>query len=294
MLTSFAKNTVKNSLANYLSKQAFIYRGVLPGKSAFFVGGKSIAGFFLVTLLWSALVQAECSQRHFDERVSIKEIVDGDTLRLTDRRLVRLIGINAPEIGYDGKASEPLAHQARKALRQLIQQKAQVGVVYGKEKHDRYGRLLAHIYLDDGHNVQQLLLEQGMAFWVAIPPNIELLPCYRQAEQKAKQNGLGVWREAYFQPKQVTKQGINGQRLSTGFQFLQGQVQSIYKSHNAFWLKFNDSVALRITQEDLHNFQLDTLENLQGRTVLARGWLTSRKQRMSMRVQHPAAIEIQN
>ena len=53
--------------------------------------------------------------------VGVAKVVDGDTLRLVDGRSVRLIGINTPELGRDGRKAEPFAVAAQRRLRALVE-----------------------------------------------------------------------------------------------------------------------------------------------------------------------------
>jgi micrococcal nuclease len=47
------------------------------------------------------------------EWVTVKRINDGDTVQLADRRLVRYIGVNAPEINHEHNTAEPFGFEAR-------------------------------------------------------------------------------------------------------------------------------------------------------------------------------------
>ncbi|MFZ1538713.1 MAG: nuclease, partial [Chromatiaceae bacterium] len=53
------------------------------------------------------------------ETARVTQVIDGDTLELKDDTRVRLIGIDTPEIGRDGKPDDPGAHQASTALRAM-------------------------------------------------------------------------------------------------------------------------------------------------------------------------------
>ena len=54
----------------------------------------SLVGAFFVSLLCVDLAQAFCPQRGDLAQVAVRQVVDGDTVRLTDGRSIRLIGIN--------------------------------------------------------------------------------------------------------------------------------------------------------------------------------------------------------
>jgi endonuclease YncB( thermonuclease family) len=303
-LTSFARNTAGNN-AKSLSFNLFTPKGVFFRKDAFFIGSthKLRADLGVVynmccgLVLWLASIAAACASDQdsgclpssIDAYARVETVIDGDTIRLTDRTLVRLVGINTPEIGYDGAASQPLAHSARKILDAELRKHERIGLVFGAERRDRHGRQLAHVFVDEGsvyRNVQQRLLEQGLAFWVAVAPNTHFLACYQAAEAKAVRARLGVWQETFFQPKNAAQ----AEALTPGFQLLRGTVAAVFETKNYFWLKFNNTVALRIAHKDMHNFQRSQLTAFKGKTVIARGWMFNHKNRLTMQISHPASI----
>ena len=297
-LTSFVKNTVGNS-AKPLKFSVFLKKGVFSRKDAFFIGRSlpgavvMFAAIFAVLFCSPGYAGSACLAPIIDETVGVQSVVDGDTIRLRNKKLVRLLGINTPEIGYDGADSQPLAQAAREFLQSQLKPHQRVGLVYGEEKHDRHGRYLAHVFVADGdsyRNVQQLLLENGLAFWVAIAPNTRFLNCYQAAEAKAAKARLGIWREAYFEPKNAA----DIDALAAGFQLLQGKISATFETKKFFWLKFNDAVALRIAHKDIHNFDQTELAALKGKTVVARGWAFKHKNRLTMQISHRAAVSVQN
>lgn len=105
--------------------------------------------------LWA--VPLDCGPGKIDEYVTIRQVIDGDTVTLSDGRNLRLIGINTPEIGYDGQASEPYAESAREALKRRLWRR-RVGLIHGQQGVDKYQRWLAHVFLSDDTNVQEWLL----------------------------------------------------------------------------------------------------------------------------------------
>jgi len=179
----------------------FSKKGVFPWKDAFFVA-RILVWVAAINAFWVIQpVFARCLPESVDEYVSVHSIVDGDTIRLTDRKLVRMIGLNTPEIGHDGAVSQPLAGAAKEFLTTLVSSGQRFGLVYESDVKDRHGRRLAHVLVHNGdtwQNAQQLLLENGLAFWIAIPPNTGFLECYQVAEATAQKKRLGLWDEVYF------------------------------------------------------------------------------------------------
>ena len=105
----------------------------------------------------------------------ISAISDGDTVRVTfsdgtDLGRIRLLGINAPELGHDGQSGQCWAAQARDTLSRIVPVGSTVQLVADPTQADRdvYGRLLRYL-VQDGLDVQEALLRQGAArpFWPA-------------------------------------------------------------------------------------------------------------------------------
>jgi len=104
---------------------------------------------FLTNQAYST-TQSSCDLDSSDETVAVTQVIDGDTVILKDDRHVRLIGINTPEIGRNGKLSEQGADAARKYLLSLLQENKEVFLKYDIQQFDRYRRTLAHLFLADG------------------------------------------------------------------------------------------------------------------------------------------------
>ena len=113
----------------------------------------SLVGAFFVPGIWLSAAQAQvfCPAPAALARVDVQRVVDGDTVRLEDGRSVRMIGLNAPEIGKKGRPDEPFAVAARLRLQTLVDaSEGRVGLVPGRERKDHYGRTLAHLYGANG------------------------------------------------------------------------------------------------------------------------------------------------
>lgn len=98
-------------------------------------------------------------------------VIDGDTAVLEGGARVRFLGIDAPEMASDGRPAEPFAQQSKDYVVGLIQGKT-VRLEYDRERYDRYGRLLAYLYLPDGALVNLLVVRQGLARVYSQAPNL--------------------------------------------------------------------------------------------------------------------------
>jgi endonuclease YncB( thermonuclease family) len=250
----------------------------------------------LLPLLLAALLAAcaapgdtgVCAADRSDQRVVSAHIFDGDTLKLADGRTVRLLGINTPETARDGTPSEPFAENATALLARLAPAGASLRLRLDAERFDRYGRTLAHVFQDDGSNVQVQLLEAGYATTLVVPPNEWAVECYAAVEARARARRVGLWGLPRYQP-------IPAEQLpdtARGFRLVTGRVQRVGESRGNVWLNLSARVAVRIPRDDLVYFgELDPLQ-LAGRRLEVRGWFYARRGQLRVTVRHPAALKI--
>ena len=273
-----------------------------PTSGAFFIGLRSFVGRIgrlprtvsLFVLYPAALWAADdcaltASQRDTTTLVSVAQVIDGDTLRLTDRRLVRLVGINAPEIDHETGNSQPYAEQARDYVKGLLRNQIQVRLLPDEDRKDRYGRELAHVYFPNGENLEAKILRQGYAMALVIPPNLQNITCYREAELTASKARRGLWSDRAYRPRDAATLNRN----DSGFHLITGTVSRIGESKKSLWLELGNKAALRINKKDLHYFQSLDPKTLLHQKLVVRGWLRPYKERMIMQLRHPVALDIQ-
>lgn len=219
--------------------------------------------------------------------MEISQVYDGDTVKLSDGRKLRLIGIDAPEIGQGKRPPQALAITATQALRKLLATSPNLRLRFDAELKDKYRRQLAHLYLQNGTSVEATLLEQGLATALTVPPNTWNLTCYQAAEQRARSARRGIWALSAYQPVDTAALPARAE----GFRLIKGRVERVGKSRKSIWLNLDGNVSLRIDREDLPYFKGYDLEQMKNRRVLARGWLHPQKRGSMMRIRHPAALE---
>ena len=128
-------------------------------------------------------------------------VIDGDTLIATgkhghihQRELIRLIGIDAPEIGQ-----RPWGQRAKQHLQNLIRK--QGGAVFLErdvEQRDRYGRQLAYAWLGNGILLNERMVRDGYALAVTIPPNVRYASRIAEAQKRARRDRAGLWKYHAF------------------------------------------------------------------------------------------------
>ncbi len=213
----------------------------------------------------------------------VRRVVDGDTVDLADRRRLRLVGIDTPELGRD-RGAEPLAAEARRALSGLAGKT--VGVVYSPERRDRYGRWLAHLFLNDGTNVQRWMLRRGLASALFLSPSPQFQDCYAEAERQARKERRGLWGLTRYQPLDAGRFG----RWDQGLRVITGTVRHSARSKSGLRLQIGPRMVLYISTRDLRRFPPLDSRAMLGRRVYAQGWMSRRGGHWTMRIRHPARL----
>lgn len=228
---------------------------------------------------------ADCAPFAKTERVRVAKIYDGDTLTLSDGRKVRLVGVNTTEMGRAGQPDQPFARRAQQVASTFVRQSDRVELLLDAQSKDHYGRWLGHIYNDDGKNLEQHLLQQGLAYHVAIPPNLTLAECLAKAEQQGRDARLGVWGEQGLLPVKAKhiKQG--------GFQRVQGQVTAVQTGKH--WrLELDKHITVMIYSEHQHRFTQARFERLQGKNIEVQGWIYQSRDEWRIKLETPYGIEL--
>ncbi|MGC5699969.1 thermonuclease family protein [Pseudomonas sp. NFXW11] len=223
-------------------------------------------GAFFVSAIWLTAAQAFCPAPKGLVPATVQRVVDGDTLHLSDGRRVRMLGLNAPELAGKGRAAEPLAKAARQRLQRLVARSGgRVGLLPGRERHDRYGRTLAHVYDRNGRNLEAQLLAEGLAVQIALLPNVALVACQQAAENHARRARLGLWRRSpVLKAEQIRR---------SGFALLEGSVRKVRRNREGIWLTLPGRLVLHIAPNVLKRFDRRSLEGLAGRRIEVRGWV---------------------
>ncbi len=149
----------------------------------------------LATGCGSASTRAPASDRPgSDDVVPVTKVTDGDTIHVTyqghDER-VRLIGIDTPEVPWYGRRGECFGVQAGLFARERLLRRS-IRFSFDTDRRDRYGRLLAYVYLDR-ELFNLTLVRLGYARADPVPPDIRLAARFSRAEGEARAAGRGLW-----------------------------------------------------------------------------------------------------
>ncbi len=129
--------------------------------------------------------------------VQVVRVIDGDTIHVCciagRREKVRYIGINTPETKHPTKEVEPYGTEASEANRKLVEEKT-IRLEFDVQQFDKYGRILAYIYLEDGTFVNAWLVENGFAQVMTVPPNVKHQEMFLKLQREARKAKRGLWR----------------------------------------------------------------------------------------------------
>lgn len=154
------------------------------------------AGAFLLTAL-AAFLLAPFASRGGPALVRVVRVIDGDTIQVCcvagKKEKVRYIGINTPETKHAVKGVEYYGKEAAEANRKLVADKT-VRLEFDVDRRDKYGRLLAYVYLEDGTFVNALLVQNGYAQIMTIPPNVTHQELFLRLQREAREAGRGLWK----------------------------------------------------------------------------------------------------
>lgn len=168
----------------------------------------------LATLVYSTVASAvSCpTPKGLSPEFGIDRIIDGDTVVFDDGSRVRLTGFNSFEL----KDSSWKGRSAREAKRKVA------GWLSGKKVRltpwpaaaDRHGRLLGNLWLDNKY-LGELLVHEGLALTVSVPPQSKLVSCLSSIERAAREARKGFWSLGQL-PERIQTIDKNGFRFGVG------------------------------------------------------------------------------
>src|SRR5262249_32837957 len=141
----------------------------------------------------------------------VRAVLDGDTIDVAGIGRVRLLGIDAPEIGRGFDTAAPFARAARDKLAELVLHRW-VRLEIDGDRVDSYKRHLAYVVREDGVCVNTVLVREGLARVVARTP-IARLDELKRAEAEARTLRKGIWGAALpDQPPSYTRRSPSSKK----------------------------------------------------------------------------------
>lgn len=121
-------------------------------------------------------------------------VIDGDTIVVeidNKQEKVRLIGVDTPETVHPEKPVQYFGKEASLFTKNMVEGK-KVRLEYDWQRRDKYGRLLAYVYLEDGTFLNAEIIKQGYGFAYTRFP-FKYLEEFRKYEREAREKNRGLW-----------------------------------------------------------------------------------------------------
>ena len=241
-----------------------------------------------------------CESLRMEPGGIVTSVTDGDTVILDDGRVVRMIGTQAPKLPLDrpNYPTWPLAPEAKVALEALALNKP-VRLGFGGEEVDRYGRILAHVFvtLPEGEIwAQQAMVAKGLARVYSFPDNRACLDLLFAAEGRARLGGLGIWSDPYYS---IRAADVPGELLARAghYELVEGRVMlaeqrsgRVYLNFGRFWKEDFTAVIEAPALRLFAAAEIDPLK-LENALLRIRGWVDDRDG-PRIEITHPEQIEV--
>lgn len=129
----------------------------------------------------------------------VAQVVDGDTVRLSDGTTVRMIGMNTPETSGEPEA---YGEQAKSFATSMLENRT-VYLEKDVSETDQFGRALRYIWLErpdrvDAGSIRQKMfnaraLAEGFAQPYTFPPDVRYAELFMEVATEARDEGRGLW-----------------------------------------------------------------------------------------------------
>ncbi len=194
--------------------------------------------FFLIIILAGLCLSLTPVPYH-----KVKFVYDGDTILLEGGEKVRYLGIDAPEVDHGGGESEFLAHAAWEYNRKLLKD-VHVRLEHDRERQDRYGRLLAYVFLKNGKMVNELLVRKGLAHVMFKDEDLRHRDILLDSQRKAMKKRKGIWSRKSTRKERIYLGNKNSFRLHRpdchfGRKISKKNLVRFKILHDAFWEGFS-------------------------------------------------------
>ncbi len=160
--------------------------------------------------------------------VELAGTVDGDTAKFIyngSKQSFRFLLIDTPETKHPRLGKQPFGQEASDRTKELLTNANKIEIEFDVGgQTDKYQRYLAYIYVD-GKMLNEILVREGLAKVAYVyPPNTRYLDRLESAQEKAKEEKLGIWSlgSAFEDNQASTQQSTTNQPASNNTQSSNG------------------------------------------------------------------------
>jgi micrococcal nuclease len=260
-------------------------------------GAAWLAAAFCLPARACDLSQPDLSQ---PETGTVASVIDGETLKLSDGRVIRLIGAKAPPppLGWRGDDPWPFVDEAKDAFTRLAVGK-EVELKFGGRRIDRHGYLLAQVFVVSGDKhlwLQEELVAKGFARVYSFADNRACARELLAREAEARANRRGLWGSSAYRIAGALDLKRLG-RLTHTYQLVEGSVVAVGEGGGRLYLNFakdwRSDFTISVERKDLSAFAAAgmDLKQLAGARLRVRGTLAWRNGPM-IEASHHEQIEL--
>ncbi|MBN8209437.1 thermonuclease family protein [Bacillus sp. NTK071] len=138
---------------------------------------------------------------------TVERVVDGDTLKVqveNREETIRLLLVDTPETKHPTKPVQPFGPEASQFAKDTLEGK-EIGIELDVSERDKYGRLLAYVWVGDTM-FNEMLLEKGLARVAYIyQPNVKYVDQFQSIQREAQEKAIGIWSMENY----VQEEGFN-------------------------------------------------------------------------------------
>lgn len=205
------------------------------------------------------------------KQVTIKKVIDGDTVKTNEGETIRLIGIDTPEINWDSGTADFYGYKALKFSNENLLNK-KVYLEYDQDKKDDYGRKLAYIYLQNGELFNIKLIENGYAHLLIVEPNNKYEERFKKIAKNTREEKIGIWKKVEQLSDRVDEISWKDAKKYYGKKVIvSGKIVDTYKSEEVTFLNFSknysETLTIVIFNDDLNKFAVEANEYFKNKRV---------------------------
>jgi micrococcal nuclease len=148
---------------------------------------------FLFLLMFSLSSFARAQEKN--PCYPVQRVIDGDTIEILlkgEPAIVRLIGVDAPELTDSRADVKPLAENSKKYLTNLLANQCVEVLTEENNKFDKYGHYLAYVYLSNKKLVNLEIIKEGYAWALTKYPFLKRSE-FLFAEADSRNANIGLW-----------------------------------------------------------------------------------------------------
>lgn len=125
------------------------------------------------------------------------QVVDGDTIKVSELGTLRLIGIDTPETVDPRKPVQCFGKEASNKAKELLSgKKVKLEFDESQGRIDKYGRTLTYVFVEDGTFFNLEMIKQGYAHEYTYSTPYKYQSEFKRAQTEAQIAKIGLWGNA--------------------------------------------------------------------------------------------------